>query len=193
MVHRSILSLVLLVPSALLALAAPGDLYSRADPDNTVHVTSADNFCIIVPRDAHTNVGDSEHPGGMKSYCSSQGKSSSSQGDLPANFWRNVEFKSGNGVNGGRFAQLTGCINPSGLDRINPDDAGGQYDSSGGDGGRGNPQGSVCTGYNHYVELLEPRGPRTCIRCCDDPADCPVDKDTSGCPSVISGNYFNCG
>lgn len=28
--------------------------------------------------------------------------------------------------------------------------------------------------YNHYVELLEPAGPRACIRCCDDPADCPT-------------------
>jgi hypothetical protein len=24
------------------------------------------------------------------------------------------------------------------------------------------------------VELLEPAGPRACIRCCDDPDDCPV-------------------
>jgi hypothetical protein len=28
--------------------------------------------------------------------------------------------------------------------------------------------------YNHYVELLEPGGPRACIRCCDDPDDCPT-------------------
>ena len=87
---------------------------------------------------------------------------------------------------------VTGCINPETLDRINPGDAGGQYDSSGGQGGQGNPAGSVCTGYvdisrkgdlsylfypryNHYVELLEPAGPRACIRCCYDPADCRTD------------------
>jgi hypothetical protein len=41
---------------------------------------------------------------------------------------------------------VTGCIRPETLDRLNPDDGGGQYDSSGGDGGQGNPQGSVCIG-----------------------------------------------
>ena len=63
------------------------------------------------------------------------------------------------------------------------------------------------------MELLEPAGPRACIRCCQDPADCPTDKgklpqvdyclfsfffewrsfsDTDGCPAVIPGNYFDC-
>lgn len=30
--------------------------------------------------------------------------------------------------------------------------------------------------YNHYVELVEPAGRRACIKCCDDPSDCPVNK-----------------
>ncbi|KDR79458.1 hypothetical protein GALMADRAFT_63310, partial [Galerina marginata CBS 339.88] len=143
-------------------------------------------------RTPHTNVGDSEHPGGMQAYCSASAHSSPDQGQLSSEFWRNVEFKTGNGVNGKRYAQLTGCINPSTLDRINANDGGGQYDSSGGVGGNGNPEGSACEGYNHYVELLEPAGPRACIRCCDDPADCPTTMDTSGCPNVIPGNYFDC-
>ena len=70
---------------------------------------------------------------------------------------------------------MTGCIRPEKLSRLNPNDAGGQYDSSGGVGGKGNPQDSQCLGYNHYVELVEPAGPRACIKCCDDPADCPTD------------------
>jgi len=41
---------------------------------------------------------------------------------------------------------VTGCIDPGALDRLNPDDAGGQYDSSGGSSGIGNPAGSVCEG-----------------------------------------------
>jgi hypothetical protein len=41
---------------------------------------------------------------------------------------------------------VTGCIDPSALDRINPGDEGGQYDSSGGSEGTGNPVGSVCEG-----------------------------------------------
>lgn len=42
---------------------------------------------------------------GMKTYCSPEGRYSSQQGQLPADFWKNVEFKSGKGKNGGRYAQ----------------------------------------------------------------------------------------
>lgn len=184
----------------------------------------------------------------MKTYCSAAAKRSPQQGELPAGFWSDVEFKTGNGKNGRKFAQcqiysshhlcsvtdilnvVTGCIRPDSLDRLNPSDNGGQYDSSGGAHGQGNPVGSICVGlvfsyersngkpnrcigrYNHYVELVEPAGPRACIKCCDDPADCPSNKgkyisativfwlyfnafssDKEGCPNVITGNYFNCG
>ncbi|KAJ7589915.1 hypothetical protein C8J56DRAFT_825972 [Mycena floridula] len=168
-------------------------LQSRAAADNTVYVTDATKFCMIMPRDPHTTIGDSEHPGGTKTYCSPSGKYSTTQGVLPADFWSNIAFKTGAGKNGARYAQLTGCIRPSHLDRLNANDGGGQYDSSGGVGGKGNPEGSVCLGYKHYVELVEPADNRACIKCCDDPADCPTNKDTAGCPQVISGNYFNCG
>ncbi|KAG8715035.1 hypothetical protein FRC08_011072 [Ceratobasidium sp. 394] len=148
--------------------------------------------CIIVPRNPHTDIGVSETPGGMQTFCSPNGHFDGSQGVLPADFWRNVEMSTAPGVNGARRVQLTGCIRPETTPQLNPADAGGQYDSSGGDGGLGNPQGSVCLGYNHYVELLEPAGQRGCIRCCDDPADCDVTKDTQGCQTVIPGNYFDC-
>ncbi|KAF7419260.1 hypothetical protein PC9H_001847 [Pleurotus ostreatus] len=178
---------------ASVVVAIPNALEARApSPDNTVYVTDANKFCMIVPREPHTNIGDSERPGGMKTYCSPAGRYDASQGTLPGNFWRNVEFKTGRGPNGGRYAQLTGCINAGALDRLNPSDGGGQYDSSGGDGGQGNPRGSKCLGYKHYVELVEPSDSRACIKCCDDYNDCPLDKDTSGCPAVIKGNYFGC-
>jgi len=165
----------------------------RVAADNIVYITDSITFCMIMPRYAHTNIGDSEYPGGMKTYCSPAGVYSSEQGQLPAQFWSNVAFTTGNGPSGRRYAQLTGCIRPELLDRLNPGDGGGQYDSSGGAGGQGNPAGSVCLGYNHYVELVEPGGNRACIKCCDDPADCPVNKDTQGCQAVIAGNYFGCG
>ncbi|KAF9029689.1 hypothetical protein BDZ89DRAFT_950312 [Hymenopellis radicata] len=179
---------------ALLSVTSSSYAGPSAAPDNIVDVISVDKFCLIVPRTAHTSIGDSEHPGGMQTYCSSDGHTDPKQGYLPADFWQEgkVAFKSATGENGKRYTQLTGCINSSKLDRLIPSDAGGQYDSSGGYNGQGNPQGSVCLGYNHYVELIEPRGPRACIRCCDDPADCPTNKDTAGCPRVIEGNYFNC-
>ncbi|KAJ2912816.1 hypothetical protein MD484_g7594, partial [Candolleomyces efflorescens] len=98
-------------------------------------------------RDSYTDIGDSEHPGGTTTYCSASSRfEPSQQGELSSDFWTNVEYVTGNGVNGERYAQLTGCIDPSTLDRINSDDEGGQYDSSGGPSGNGNPQDSACLG-----------------------------------------------
>ncbi|KAF9649696.1 hypothetical protein BDM02DRAFT_1765486 [Thelephora ganbajun] len=67
-----------------------------------------------------------------------------------------------------------------------------QYDSSGDPGGLGEPQGSTCLGYMHYVELVEPRSLRVCIKCCDDSQDCPTDIVKESCPMAILGNYFDC-
>ncbi|KAH8831876.1 hypothetical protein DL96DRAFT_1589285 [Flagelloscypha sp. PMI_526] len=186
-ITASLFGMVRTVPSGM-------DLETRASNDNIVYVTDANKFCMIMPRNPHTDIGDSEHPGGMKTYCSPAGRYDKPlQGQLPGDFWSNVAFKTGTSSNGGRYAQLTGCIRPEKLSRLNPGDAGGQYDSSGGAGGKGNPQGSKCLGYNHYVELVEPAGKRACIKCCNNAKDCPTNLDTKGCPAVIKGNYFNCG
>lgn len=59
------LALFVLAACSLPALANPTEsnsLHARQDPQNIVYITSVDKHCIIVPRDAHTNVGDSEHP-----------------------------------------------------------------------------------------------------------------------------------
>lgn len=61
---------------------------------------------MIMPREANTNIGDSEHPGGMKTYCSPAGRYDLAlQGQLPADFWSNVEFKTGRGPTNQRYAQ----------------------------------------------------------------------------------------
>ncbi|KAG8705331.1 hypothetical protein FRC09_003023 [Ceratobasidium sp. 395] len=181
-----LLSYALFTLTATITLASP--LHPRAGPDNTVTVASPTNYCLIMPRNAHTNIGDSESEGQMQSYCSAEAHSDDSQGLLPDNFWKRVTYKTGSGKNGQEYAQLTGLIN-GGFSQLNDDDGGGQYDSSGGDGGKGNPRGSVCIGFNHYVEIIEPDVGRACIRCCQDPADCPTTMDTSGCPAIIPGAY----
>ncbi len=119
--------LVLIFSWALTAaLASPSDIVDRSvAPDNIVYVTDAKKHwfvnllalhqplnpdstpSMIMPRTPHTNIGDSEHPGGMKTYCTPAGRYDSRQGQLPADFWRNIEFKKGTGKNGGRFAQGT--------------------------------------------------------------------------------------
>ncbi|KAF8678750.1 hypothetical protein RHS04_05132 [Rhizoctonia solani] len=177
-------STALLAASAALAFASP--LEPRAAPDNTVLIESASNYCLIMPRHAHTNIGDSESEGQMQSYCSTSAHSHDSQGYLPDDFWRKVTYKKGKGK--GDWVQLTGCIK-KGFSQLNDNDGGGQYDSSGGDGGTGNPRGSKCKNYNHYVEIVEPDVGRACIRCCKEYSDCPLDKDTAGCPAVVPGTY----
>ncbi|KAF6760585.1 hypothetical protein DFP72DRAFT_1062964 [Ephemerocybe angulata] len=186
------LSLVGSLTNAVLAGPAKRLLDARASPDNTVLIEGPENFCLIVPKASYTDIGDSERPGGTTTYCTRAAIYDSKQGELSPDFWTNVEHYVGSGVNGGRYTQLTGCINPSTLDRLNSDDDGGQYDSSGGSFGTGNPEGSVCLGYNHYIELIEPSSPRACIRCCEDAEDCPTQADKDGCPAVVPGNYFDC-
>ncbi|KIJ95434.1 hypothetical protein K443DRAFT_11400 [Laccaria amethystina LaAM-08-1] len=65
-------------------------------PDNTVVVAGTDNFCLVVPKAVHTNVGDSEYPGGETVYCSAKAKTSPLQGDLAPNFWSNVDKECNN-------------------------------------------------------------------------------------------------
>ncbi|KAF8347614.1 hypothetical protein F5887DRAFT_956656 [Amanita rubescens] len=180
---------VTLLSAAMAGTTLASILRIRQDPNTTniVKINSKDDHW-----EPHTNIGDSEYTGGETTYCTSAGRTSLDQGMLPGNFWRNVEYKADNGVNGYPYVQLTGCINPDSLDRLNADDDGGQYDSNGGPDGEGNPQGSMCLGYKSYVQLIEPTLPRACIRCCGDVADCVTNKDRTGCPNVITGNYFDC-
>ncbi|KAF8608157.1 hypothetical protein BDV93DRAFT_519219 [Ceratobasidium sp. AG-I] len=179
-------SSVLVALSATLALASP--LIPRASPDNTVVVSSTSKYCLIMPRKAHTNIGDSESTGQMQSYCTASARTSNAQGLLPNGFFTKATFKSGTGKTGKKYVQITGRIQKN-FSQLNNNDGGGQYDSSGGAGGKGNPRGSVCTGYAHYVQIIEPDVSRACIRCCQDTKDCPTNKDTAGCPAVIPGTY----
>jgi len=145
---------------------------------------------MIVPKELHTNIGASENGGsGTTAYCA--GSDEDNVNIMPPTFWTSVSLGRPSGA--GNIIQLTGCIDPTTLDRLNPGDSGGQYDSSGGDDGDGNPPDSVCIGYDHYVQLIEPASNRACIRCCDDPSDCITTNDQSGCPVVVPGDYGACG
>ncbi|KAG8720083.1 hypothetical protein FRC09_010126 [Ceratobasidium sp. 395] len=140
-------SVFVALSAASLAFASP--LESRAAPDYTVKVASASSFCLILPRKAGQTIGDSESSRGqMQSFCTSSGKTSSSQGSLPSNFAKKATYKTGKGKNGKPYVQVTGTMN-SGWKQLNWNDGGGQYDSNGGAGGKGNPSGSVCSGYAH--------------------------------------------
>jgi hypothetical protein len=68
------------------------------------------SFLNSLCSEAHTNIGDSERPGGTKTYCSAAAKHSSKQGELPPDFWSNVELKKGKGRAGQNYAQCQFCL-----------------------------------------------------------------------------------
>lgn len=86
----------------ILVLLYPGLILRNSKPSGAIYF----NFWLFcwINRDPHTNVGDSEHPGGMISYCSEAAKYSEQQ-VLASNFWSNVEYKTGQGVNGQSYVQ----------------------------------------------------------------------------------------
>ncbi|KIM76814.1 hypothetical protein PILCRDRAFT_826024 [Piloderma croceum F 1598] len=183
-----VLSALLSVITVLSVVATPAEphtLERRLGGRFYVGVNGPHDFCMLMPNSAHTTIVDSLQPFGTWSRCDPAGTKTQAQMLMPSNFWSKVSFKSGNAV-GKRFAQLTGCIRPNSLDRLVPSDLGGQYYDN-------HPGESICLGYKHYVEIVEPASRRACIKCCDDPTDCqPSSKVHPHCPTVIPGKYFNC-
>ncbi|KAH8826455.1 hypothetical protein DL96DRAFT_1283470 [Flagelloscypha sp. PMI_526] len=162
-------------------------LEARVANDNLVYINDKEAFCMIMPRDPATTIGNSEHPGGMKTYCSPKGCFDyAHQGQLPGDFWKHVSYTRVT-TPGQRTVKLTGCIRPEKLSRLKTNDEGGQYSSW-----PGQPTGSKCLGYAHYVQLVEPAQNRACLKCCDKEEDCRKDKATQGCLAAIPGNYFDC-
>jgi len=169
-------------------------LDARSSATNIVYIGSESDYCLIVPKNKHTNIGDSEYPGGETTYCANP---HNGQGKMPSDFWTHVTISHGTGKKSGKkYIQMAGCIKASTLDRLNANDDGGQYDSNGGSGGHGNPSGSTCVyeDYLHYVEIIEPAGNRACIRCCQSTTDCPTNFDTDGCPKAVPSStaYEHC-
>lgn len=59
------LSSVFFAANVALGLASPTygyKLAARSESSNTVKIHSSSEYCLIVPKDPHTNIGDSEHP-----------------------------------------------------------------------------------------------------------------------------------
>ncbi|CAH1763022.1 602_t:CDS:1 [Entrophospora sp. SA101] len=82
------------------------------------------------------------------------------------------------------YVQYTGRINRDAY-QLRADDEGGQYDSVGA------PPGAACVGYSYvkFVNLIEPKDGRFCIRCCSDASKCNTSESTKGCPVIVPGDY----
>jgi hypothetical protein len=65
-----------------------------------VKIDTKDDFCLVVPKNQYTTIGDSEQPGGETVWCqSSSGKTSPSAGVFNGPFWTAVDIsKPKNGV-----------------------------------------------------------------------------------------------
>ncbi|KAF8317403.1 hypothetical protein DL93DRAFT_2055549 [Clavulina sp. PMI_390] len=148
-------------------------------PCYSTHVA---NMCMIAPKDPHTDIGVAEGSG-TKTYCTAAARwDKANQGQLPADFFSDAKYVEYKGAKGGLIQQISGCINTSHLSRLNPNDEGGQFDSS---------AFCILPGNNvrgYYVQQFEPAQNRFCIRCCADNNDCPHTNDTKGCEVALPGS-----
>ncbi|KAG9022354.1 hypothetical protein FRB95_014922, partial [Tulasnella sp. JGI-2019a] len=133
--------------SMLLALLAVGfasptpELAARSEPYNTVMINPSGGYCVLAPRIPGMPIAVSGPSGATQSYCN---RPTGGQGQMPPNFWTPT-LRANQGIHGGPYVQLTGCINPGALG-LNSNDPGGQYNSNGRFGEPGNPRGSACAG-----------------------------------------------
>lgn len=126
---------------------------SFADSHLVVRAKNADTYCFILPK-SRMSIGDSENGSNdlVNSWCT---QPYDGQWQLPTDFWTDgphfVEkrYKKSGDL---RYKQITGCIDASKLPTLIPSDDGGQYDSNGGDGGRGNPTDSSCRGCKYQFQ-----------------------------------------
>ncbi|KAF9130011.1 hypothetical protein BGW39_003572 [Mortierella sp. 14UC] len=153
---------------ALTASAATGK------PGQIVQITSASNWCMMMPPQAGGDIAANEDR--AIAFCTSPSSSAPGAKLFPEGFIQSANFASGNG-----YVQITGKIDSSKYS-LSSEDRGGQYDIKA-------PVGSACAGYNHYVNLIEPHLNTMCIRCCKEKKDCNTGKSTYGCAYVIPGDY----
>ncbi|KAF9198461.1 hypothetical protein BGZ49_000710 [Haplosporangium sp. Z 27] len=147
---------------------------SAKNPSQTVHIKSASNWCMMMPPGFGGDIASNEDK--AVAFCTQKDPANPNAKVFPKGFIQSAHFKSGDG-----YVQVTGTIDRSRYSLDNKD-KGGQYDIHA-------PVGSVCAGYNHYVNLIEPHTNVYCIRCCNDKKNCNTGKSTLGCSAIIAGDY----
>ncbi|RIB23125.1 hypothetical protein C2G38_2139891 [Gigaspora rosea] len=152
----------------------PRDIRDEGDPI-TVTVENETVFCSFLPRVSGQTIGSSAS--NAVAYCTQNTTNAPNARIFPDGFILTKHFASGDG-----YVQITGLIN--GSIYVDPNDGGGQYDTKA-------PVGAKCTGYDSFVNLVEPDAGHFCIRCCKDAASdkCPTGRSEAGCESIIPGTY----
>nr|CAG8494062.1 9214_t:CDS:1 [Entrophospora candida]CAG8635841.1 36_t:CDS:1 [Entrophospora candida] len=167
--------------SIIFLVLASATLFTHAAPTKAGNEITLDatTLCTYLPPKAGGNIAD--HEDDAVPFCNTTTPTgvTGTVNLIPDGFIVSSNFLAGDG-----FVQYTGKINPSAYS-LDPNDEGGQYDSVGA------PPGAKCVGndFVKFVNLIEPKDERFCIRCCSDKSKCNTSKSTAGCPDIIPGDY----
>ena len=171
------LSALFFVLAILISINSAAVLPRVAAPKDELSVSleSEAIFCTFLPSIPWQNIGDSEDT--AIPYCTQPTPNAPG-----AQIFKPGYILSAHIAGTETYVQITGKMDPA-SGELNSDDDGGQYDSVGA------PPGAVCTGYNKFVNLVEPSDGIYCIRCCLNDDDCNTNISTKGCRVVIPGDY----
>ncbi|KAF9943120.1 hypothetical protein KVV02_001394 [Mortierella alpina] len=139
-------------------------------------IINKDDFCLFLPPMYGGGIAENEDR--AVAFCTKPLANAPKAGILPRGFIKTAHFVE-NKAKG--YVQVTGRMDGKKYG-LSKNDGGGQYDIKA-------PRGARCHGYAHFVELVEPDSNIYCIRCCKNKIDCPVNKSTYGCKTVLGGNY----
>ncbi|KAH9970201.1 hypothetical protein BGW80DRAFT_1332276 [Lactifluus volemus] len=152
----------------------------ESSASTTVFVVDQTNFALLLPTRAGELISDAEMD--AETYCT-PGNNFCTR-IMPEGFIRAASVVT---ADDGSWIQVTGCLDVS-KSQLDPNDAGGQMDVR-------FPNGAQCTfgGWGaSFIELVEPKLNRFCLRCCraaDDQINCNSHRDRSGCENAIPGKY----
>ncbi|ORY98824.1 hypothetical protein BCR43DRAFT_420669, partial [Syncephalastrum racemosum] len=142
----------------------------------TLDLVDATNFCTFLPPadSQNRNIADTEYIANV--FCMGNTPTAKSAGSIPEGLIQSAHFLATD-----NYVQVTGQIDPA-KGNLNVTDEGGQYDIV-------MPKGAICTGYKHFVNLIEPAGHTFCLRCCHSKTDCNRGISEKGCAHIIPGDY----
>ncbi|OAQ29063.1 hypothetical protein K457DRAFT_138116 [Linnemannia elongata AG-77] len=175
MFMKALASLALMAAPLLVSAYEPVTCQKNATQNIVTSITSATDFCTMLPGYGVYPVAPNE--GCASVYC--YGAASKLGPPMPKGYILSANYAVSPNNS---YVQVTGCIDSSVWGQ-NPTDEGGQMDSHG--------WPYSCQGWKKFVSLIEPASNTYCIRCCseDNNVDCNTSISTKGCWNVVPGLY----
>lgn len=175
MFMKALVSFAVLAAPMLVSAYEPITCTKNATQNIITSITSADEFCTMLPGYGVYPVAPNE--GCASVYC--YGAASKLGPPMPKGYILSANYAVSPNNS---YVQITGCLDSS-VWAQNPTDEGGQMDSHG--------WPYSCQGWKKFVSLIEPASNTYCIRCCseDNNVDCNTSISTKGCWNVVPGLY----